>query len=436
MELNLDRPGYTRLGDVLLKIALLVPVYIVSYIGVQYGFLILFFLLLFLSYKASSQGSALTFHYFAVAIYCSLNCYFHVEYEWSYWGGGVLPDSNYQFVLKLVIFYLAGVEVGSYSKDEYFGLKRTIGNVVGDFKLILISRNMLMAIGLCALIIVANYDMNFTPRGLLSSVGERPLDYLFGSILPKTLILSCFTVSVIFAFFNRSAHSILNVLAMAAISFFLVPFDATPRQVIIVALYPAVIILVGRFSLFFAGLIGFSGVVLVGPLLNYISRDSIYGEVSLAYPFSQDFDAGYIVAYLRESDLAGELLVGYGRYLSNAFSFFLPGELKPFSEFDPLQSYYGMMLSQTNVSLPPFFPAYLDFGYVGVFIFALIVGNVWKRIDGKFIGENNYGRFFVFLSLIASYTPFIRGPVMGWGMFFFSGVVSFYLVVKFSTRIR
>jgi hypothetical protein len=162
----------------------------------------------------------------------------------------------------------------------------------------------------------------------------------------------------------------------------------------------------------------------------------MWGEELTTFPFSQDFDAQYVVAGILERAPIPDL--GWGRYLLSAVSFFLPRDLKMFPDFDPLgwSAILGNF-SQSNLSLPPFTTAYFDFGLAGPALLGLVLSAGFRLVD-KAIDPNRAlsGGYLAALVLLAAYVPFMRGPILGWGPFATSGLIAALVAGALCSRAR
>jgi hypothetical protein len=203
---------------------------------------------------------------------------------------------------------------------------------------------------------------------------------------------------------------------------------------LLIGLLPLLIHALGRGRRWLLAGVIFGAIAGLGPVLNLISRGSMWGEELTTFPFSQDFDAMFVVAGILERAPIPDL--GWGRYLLSAFSFFLPRDLKMFPDFDPLgwSAILGNF-SQSNLSLPPFTTAYFDFGMAGpaLFGFAISVGFRWvdRAIDPN---RPLSGAYLSALVLLAAYVPFMRGPILGWGPFAVSGLIAAVVAGALSSR--
>jgi hypothetical protein len=251
-----------------------------------------------------------------------------------------------------------------------------------------------------------------------------PLDFIFYSTLPKLVVLLCFVALAIHAVRRRTlwswcAAGLAGALALLAAN----PVN-TPRQILLIGLLPLLVHALGRSRRWLLAGVIFGAIAGLGPVLNLISRGSMWGEELTTFPFSQDFDAMFVVAGILERAPIPDL--GWGRYLLSAFSFFLPRDLKMFPDFDPLgwSAILGNF-SQSNLSLPPFTTAYFDFGLAGPALLGFAISAGFRWVD-RAIDPNRplSGTYLSALVLLAAYVPFMRGPILGWGPFAASGLIA------------
>lgn len=374
-------------------------------------------------------------HYATILTYFSLAPAMQIAADISFWDAGVLAPWSHRQALTLLLLYMAGVEAARFgmagppaAQAPYAGL-RTDG-VAHPF-LLLLSGSLAAFASL-----FIRPELNFVARGEIGDGTSLPVDYIVYSTLPKLIVLLCFVALAIHAVHRRTVWA----WCAAALAFALAAAAAnpvnTPRQILLVGLLPLVIHAFGQRLRWALPLLIFGAIAGLGPVLNLISRGSIWGESLTTFPYSQDFDAMYIVAGLLERAPSPEL--GMGRYLASAFSFMLPRELKMFPDFDPLG--WPEVLnnfSQSNLSLPPFTTAYFDFGLLGPVLLGAAISagaRVLDRIVDRPLAVS--GSYLSALVLIAAYVPFMRGPILGWGPFAASGLIAAVLAGALSARFR
>ncbi|RIX84822.1 hypothetical protein [Acidovorax cavernicola] len=364
----------------------------------------------------------LLIHYTAVLIYFSLAPAMQIAADVDFWEVGIVGQAAHTQALMLLLMYMAGVEAARLGVPAPPAAPRLAPRARGagvSHPFLLLA---CLEVAFAALFL--HPDMNFVARGVLVEEESAPIQYIVYSTLPKLVVLMCFVALAIHALRQRT----LAAWCGAALAFGLAAFAANPvntaRQVILIGLLPLLIHALGRRHRWTLAAMIFGAIAGLGPVLNLISRDAMWGAQLAVYPFSPDFDAMFVVAGILERAPSPDL--GYGRYLLSAFSFVLPRALKMFPEFDPLgwPAVLGNF-SQSNLSLPPFTTAYFDFGLAGPALLGFAVSMGFRLVDRAVAPQCRLtAGYFCALVLLAAYVPFLRGPILGWGPFAVSGLVA------------
>ncbi|PIF73437.1 hypothetical protein CLU95_0528 [Variovorax sp. 54] len=371
---------------------------------------------------APGDSVFLLIHYTAVLIYFSLAPAMQIATDVDFWEVGILGQAAHTQALMLVLLYMAGVEAARLGMPTPpaapWPAQRAHGAGVAHPFLLLGCLEVAFAM------LFLHPDMNFTARGVITEEESAPVQYIVYSTLPKLMVLLCCVALTIHAMRRRTLWAWCSAgLALALAAIAANPVN-TARQVILIGLLPLLIHALGRGHRWTLAAVIFGAIAGLGPVLNLISRDAMWGAELASYPFSQDFDAMFVIAGILERAPSPEL--GYGRYLLSAFSFVLPRELKMFPEFDPLgwPAVLGNF-SQSNLSLPPFTTAYFDFGLAGPALLGFAVSAGFRLVDKAFDPQRTLTTGYLSaLVLLAAYVPFLRGPILGWGPFAVSGLVA------------
>lgn len=387
--------------------------------------------------RAPGASVFLLIHYATILTYFSLAPAMQIAADVSFWDTGVIGPVAHMQALTLLLLYMAGVEAARFGLPDAPAPVRTDAGPqvpsagVAHPALMLLSG----AISAFASLFIRP-DLNFIARGIPGVEDNVPVDFIVYSTLPKLIVLICFVALTIHAMRRGTFWSWCAAgLALAMAAFAANPVN-TARQVLLIGLLPLFIHLFGRGWRWTLALLIFGAIAGLGPVLNLVSRGSIWGETLTTFPYSPDFDAMYVVAGILER--ASEPELGWGRYLLSAFSFFLPRDLKLFPEFDPLgwPAILGNF-SQANLSLPPFTTAYFDFGLAGPVLFGLAISAGFRVLDRMVDPRAALsGSYLCALVLLAAYVPFMRGPILGWGPFATSGLIAALLAGLLSTRFR
>ncbi|MET3177417.1 UNVERIFIED_ORG: hypothetical protein ABIC43_000556 [Variovorax guangxiensis] len=391
-----------------------------------------------LAMLGGSGGSVfLLIHYTAILTYFSIAPAMQISHDLEFWDAGVMRTESHTLALTLLVLYMAGVEAARLGVPD--GPVYHPGR--HDKQLVGVAHPLLLLLS-CSLAAFASLfikpELNFVARGIVGVGGEDnvPIDFIFYSTLPKLVVLLCFVALAIHAVRRRTlwswcAAGMAFALALAAAN----PVN-TARQVLLIGLLPLLIHALGRGRRWLLAGTIFGAIAGLGPMLNLISRGSMWGEELRTFPFSQDFDAMFVVAGILERAPIPDL--GWGRYLLSAFSFFLPRDLKMFPDFDPLgwSAILGNF-SQSNLSLPPFTTAYFDFGLAGPALFGFAISAAFRAVD-RAVDPNRpvSSTYLAALVLLAAYVPFMRGPILGWGPFMVSGLIAAAIAGALSSRAR
>lgn len=365
-------------------------------------------------------------HYTTILTYFSLAPALQIATDTAFWGAGTVPASAHRQALALLLSYMAGVELARLAAVEVQPAPpahRPTGQT-GQTEAMARPAALLLLQAVAFAVMLAHPDLNFLARGELLPVASEPFALIAYSTLPKLAVLLCCVALVIQATRQRGAAAWL----MAGLALVLAAVAANPvntaRQILLVGLLPLLIHYFGRRGRWMLALALFGAVAGLGPVLNLVSRGAMWGEGLSVFPYSEDFDAMYVLAVILER--APDPAAGWGRYLLSAASFMLPRDLKLWPDFDPLGwPAVAANFSQTNLSLPHFATAYLDFGLAGPMALGWLLSAAYRRADRAIApGAALDARYLAALVMVAAYVPLMRGPILGWGPFAASGVIA------------
>ncbi|KQU83568.1 hypothetical protein ASC78_13045 [Variovorax sp. Root318D1] len=389
--------------------------------------------------RAPGASVFLLLHYATVLTYFSLAPAMQIADDVFFWDAGVIGAPAHSQALALLLLYMAGVELARLGMPEPLVKSFPTRTPTPEPQMAGVAHPLLLLLsGILAAFasLFIRPDLNFIARGDVGNEQSVPVDFIVYSTLPKLIVLMCFVALAIHALRQRtiwswSAAGFALVLSAIAAN----PVN-TPRQILLIGLLPLLIHLFGRGRRWTLALLLFGAIAGLGPVLNLVSRGSFWGETLTTFPYSQDFDAMFIIAGILERAPDPEL--GWGRYLLSAFSFFLPRDLKLYPDFDPLgwPSILGNF-SQANLSLPPFTTAFFDFGLAGPVLLGLLISAGARYLD-KLVDPRGVvsGSYLCALVLLAAYVPFMRGPILGWGPFAATGLMAAAFAGVLSSRFR
>ncbi len=157
------------------------------------------------------------------------------------------------------------------------------------------------------------------------------------------------------------------------------------------------------------------------------------GKISWNFSFdyfnTMNFDAGQNFMFAIKNNV-----ITWGRQLLGVLLFFVPRSIWPNK---PIGS--GAYLASTqpgsfsNIAFPFFGEGYINFGYLGTFIFTIILAYFSARLDKKFWAKMSYGidiNYGMYLILVGALTFILRGDLMSSFAYTVGICLSYYLVEK------
>ncbi len=226
-------------------------------------------------------------------------------------------------------------------------------------------------------------------------------------LFPATLMLHLF--------FNWKSK--LNLLRLSILLVLLLcAFPLSISRTLIAAIYlPLIFILVplllkkNNFSFFVMG-----SVLFVFPFLNQFRDIHKLSDIS----FSSRWDVlktAHFDSYYNFALILSEMSVQYGKQLLGVLLFFVPRSVWPEK---PLGT--GSLLAEkihmnfNNISANFFAEGYINFGYFGIFLFAILLAFTLKSMDFSFLkSENRTTPYFVtYLQVVVLYFYLLRGDLM------------------------
>lgn len=172
------------------------------------------------------------------------------------------------------------------------------------------------------------------------------------------------------------------------------------------------------------------GLLVIFPFLDNFRYMSSGKEIELNFNFDQ-FSELHFDSYSMFMRVLKDDVVTYGRQFLGVIFFFVP---RAFWPNKPVGSGHFIMTSMnsdfTNVSMPYFGEGYINFGFVGIFIFAFFLSYImakldasyWNRVTNIYIGQIKY---FILLGLLVF---ILRGDLMSSFAFTCGFMASFYTI--------
>lgn len=178
----------------------------------------------------------------------------------------------------------------------------------------------------------------------------------------------------------------------------------------------------------------FIGIFIAFPFLNNFR---VFGgdfriNLSLDYLDSMHMDASQIfMASMHVNRIT------WGRQLLGALLFFVPRSIWPSK---PVGSGHYFVISQhgtfTNVSFPFFAEGYINFGFVGIILFIIVLAYITGKFDGKFWLNHRFLEFkptdVFYLILLGAMIYIMRGDLMSSLAYTIGICLSYYIVLTIS----
>lgn len=133
-------------------------------------------------------------------------------------------------------------------------------------------------------------------------------------------------------------------------------------------------------------------ILFVFPVLNSFRRVETAEDFSLFKGFSFLYH-GHFDSYLSIGQVIQHDFISYGRQLLGSIFFFVPRGIwpdKPTGTGHTLLTNINALF--TNISANYYAEGYANFGYLGMFLFALVLGFVLRRLDESFIRKLTTGQ--------------------------------------------
>jgi len=312
----------------------------------------------------------------------------------SYWGGNPISDNSYLvanfWVLVSLLFY-----VGCYILFHRQGSINTQRNsiLIGAFELPLLSPQkkltyILLGISVASFVAIAAY-FQFDFNSLMYRGGDfdsqvasdnKTLNLVVGKYL-RPLLFDCFAIYILMRRRFDVYALLLFSLAIAGASPSALPRFATAT------LYMSIILMMvwrTRAKGSHLNNLVLFGFVFIFPLLDLFR--AFRGWEGVGFRLNFEFlSAGHFDAYqlfVRALDVD---VVTYGYQLIGSVLFFVPRSIwadKPWGSGQMLADTIGLYFS--NISMPLIGEGYINFGWVGILLFVLILALVTARIDKVF----------------------------------------------------
>jgi oligosaccharide repeat unit polymerase len=216
-------------------------------------------------------------------------------------------------------------------------------------------------------------DANFGPLGLIIKIFVRPIPVI------SLIIYKCF-----YKKFGLYDIIFLLLVLVSNAPTGMPRFQAAALYIPIAIIYFKSFSKNINFSLAISG-----GLFVVFPLLNIFRR---FTSLSVSGKFNNNlFLTGNFDSYYNFLLVLDNKIVTWGEQLLGVLFFFVPRSIwenKPTGSGSFVANEVGLTFS--NISMNYFAEGYINFGYLGIFLFCIIIAYVNSSLDKKFWGNNRY----------------------------------------------
>lgn len=356
----------------------------------------------------------------------------------SFWGYRSLLEYEYFYMNLIILFILFGYEI----LYRYFYKKELSFRTLNILPLFTLNRGLsggkllfLFSLSLIAFYLIFYYN-KFNFIALLYRGGEFTRMKIDSSV---SLIISnfvrpipviCLLFYLLFAKRNIFFFSAFLVLALLTCS----PFGMPRFQV--AALYIPVLLSFGLFR----GKNVFSILIIVGLMIvfpfldNFRYLDSTR-EITVGLNYDM-FKEAHFDSYLNFAAIVFNNIITYGRQLLGVLLFFIPRSIWPTK---PVGSgaYFADIsdFSFTNISANYFAEGYINFGFIGIFIFLILLAYLTAKLDKiywtKMVFMRNTSFSVVYYVLLGMLFFVLRGDLMS----SFAYTMGIFFSIMFVTKI-
>ena len=182
------------------------------------------------------------------------------------------------------------------------------------------------------------------------------------------------------------------------------------------------------------------GMLFLFPFLDNFREFSSDRKFYLGLDFKM-FKTGHFDSFQNFALIINENIITGGRQLLGVIFFWVPRTFwpdKPVGSGTVLADQAGFEFD--NISANIFAEGYINFGYIGIFIFLLVVTYITARIDKiywtKTINQKDNRFRVIYLILLGMYFFIIRGDLLSSTAYTIGFFISYYIVVKLTGLIK
>lgn len=382
----------------------------------------------------SPSVNLITAYYLFTLIFFGFAPWIHYSAGGSIWRSQAIDHSTY-VTLNLLIFFTSAVVFLTY--------------LISQKSVIQSSQNTLTARegSSTSLILLALSILSFTLLFYLNDFSVAQLffrgilDELRPTVIESSSLVLLFGITSrlipVFCFFY-AVTQLTNSATTKILLFFLFIISVFPtsiaRYMVAFAYIPLILTYVPkiRSASIFAALLIIS-LLFVFPFLDQFRYFSGLDNFKLL-PSSEFFYAAHFDAYENFASAIDSNFITYGYQIFGAALFFVPRILWPTK---PVGSGYEMAdrlgYDFNNISMPFLAEGFVNFGISGVLLFAIFIGYLMKKIDGRFSSITNPNKQIsfsttVYYYLIGALFFVLRGDMLSSTAYLTAGLFSAFLV--------
>lgn len=370
-------------------------------------------------------SSILFFYIFSLLFFCFI--------PWVNYTEGVVFWSNYEFSANDYIFtnfliFFINILILLFYKTSPVVVKSEYKKLKANYFFI-----HLIVCVICAFIIFSSVNFDFEKIFFRGVLGDDDV-YKYSPIELIFIQLSRFIPAFVFIKFYLDKKYSQSFVFLLFLLFCAFP-TGIPRYLVAYIYIPILLIIIPQLksSIKICSLMFFSMIILF-PFLNEFRY--YYSEKDINFiPDISFFNQAHFDAYQNFMEVIRLNYITFGEQILVVGFFFIPRSIW---ENKPIGSGAQMALDNdyvfTNISMPFIAEGYVNFGYIGVFIFLYIFSFLMRQIDFKYLthielSSNSYsvakGIFFCAAIFFIS-----RGDLLSSFAFMLSGVFAFKLVEK------
>lgn len=353
------------------------------------------------------------------------------------WSNTYYTSENYYNQNLIIIFILVAYQLFYYYFSKRNGNKmeeiilRKSNRSKGNSKIKLVAISMVS-------FLITLYVYNFRVSELLIRTGqtiylEKSVGLIYSNFIRPIPAISLFL-------YKNNNHKNRYVEITLWLIFLITNFPTSAARFYIAALYIPIIIIYSsktRKSYLILNKLIMLGLLILFPLLNQVRHITSLKELRFTLDF-QMFSQGHFDSYQMFMHVVVENIITFGKQLKTAVLFFVPRSIwagKSVGSGTLVAERYNFFFS--NVSMNFFGEGYINYGYLGIVLFIMIIAYINARYDKLFWEKLQKGStLYVFYPLFLGLELFLlRGDMLS-GTSFVVGMFVSLVVVNKLTRFQ